>query len=305
MNKFLLNIFAISSLVFASTSSFAETYKSESYINVLNNDVVSLDGAMMINNKESKNMEDYIHLGDFYIFNEMHRDTFKAFDYFTKASIRGSEYAKLMVGYMTFKGYGTDVNIFKGDYLLRDVKKPYDKNALYLLGKLHMEREDFDKSIELFKQVKDEQSYAYLIDMLIKLKRYDEALPYLDWMIKAENSVLAKRELAIIYLSKKYSNEKEAVELLTSAAKDGDSESQYLLGLYYKKGTMKTKASMKDAVRWFSIATQNNHSFATKELLEIWNDNLLNDDIYELKNDPYLTKLVNDKLTEQTQNKIF
>lgn len=304
MNKFLLNILAISTMV-VSSYTFAETYNAENYINVLNNEVLSLNDAMIIKSKESKNMEDYIQLGDFYIFNDMHRDTFKSFDYFQKASVRGSEYAKLMVGYMTFKGYGTDVNIFKGDYLLKDVKKPYDKNALYILGKLYMEREDFEKAIKLFEQVKDEQSYAYLTDMLINLQRYEEALPYLDWMIKSENSSIAKRELAIIYLSKAYSKEKEAVELLTSAAKNGDSESQYLLGLYYKKGTMKTKASMKDAVKWFSIATQNNHSFATKELLEIWNENMLNNDIYELKNDPYLTKLVNDKLTEQTENRIF
>lgn len=285
-----------------SSVSFAETYESTSYINILDKKIINVDKAMEMNAVDHKGIYDLIDLGDFYVFNEKYRNTFKSFKNYNEAARQGSEYAKLMVGYMTYKGYGTTPNVFKGEYLLKNVKKPYDKNAKFLLGLLYLDNNKQKEAISLFKEIKDPVSYKILTTRLIANEDFKDAIPYLNWLIDEENSAYAKRELGSIYLGQEFHNEEKAIQLLKSAAKQGDAESQYLLGMYFYKGTSETKADIKESVRWFLMATQNNHAFATQELLKIWNDNQTNNNMYYLDNDPYLTKTLNDIFTKMHLN---
>jgi TPR repeat protein len=291
--------FVISSLLLLSFNTQAETFETHSSISVINKPLLSIEEVAEIKVHGIDGVEDYIQLGDFYSYNKEYRDTFEAFNHYKKASVLGSEYATLMLGYMTYKGYGTDKNIFKGEHLLRNVKKPYDKNALYLLGKLYMESGEREKAIEIFKVIKDPQSYTYLTKSLIQLNRFDEAIPYLNWLIEEENDSYAKRELALIYFRPDFKNESKAVSLMTSSAEQGDSTAQYQLGLYYQQGTKTTIANMKKAVRWYTIASQNDNSFATQELLKIWNENIAYDNKYGIDNDPYLIKIVSDQYVKE------
>ncbi len=289
----------LGSLLFTSLQTQAETYSTHEKINVVNKPLLSIEEIVDIKINGVDGVEEHIQLGDFYSYNEKYRDTFESFEHYKKASIYGSEYATMMVGYMTYKGYGTDKNVFKGQHLLENVKKPYDKNSLYLLGKVYMEEDKNEEAIEIFKKIKDPQSYRYLTEKLVQKKRFEEAIPYFEWLIENDNDSYAKREMALIYLIPEYVNEKKAVELFSEAAKQGDSEAQYQLGLYYQQGTKHTVADIKKAVRWYTIASQNDNSFAKQELLKIWNDNQAYDNKYGLDNDPYLTKIVQEEYAKE------
>ena len=298
MNKKILSVLlCFSSLV--SISSQAETYDSTSYLNILDKKVVPFEQAMKIQVEDHKGMYDYVDLGDFYVFNEKYRDTFKSFKNYNEAAIQGSEYAKLMVGYMTYKGYGTTTNVFKGIYLLENVKKPYNKNAEFLLGLIYLDRNEINKALPIFENIKDPKSYEIITSHLIELERFKEAIPYLNWLITEDNNDYARRELGTIYLGQSYLDEPKAIALLTTAAENGDVKSQYLLGMYHYKGTKNTKADIKESVRWLLMAAQKNDAFSIQELLKIWNDNQTNNNLYGLDNDPYLTKRLNDIFTKR------
>lgn len=297
MNKKILGIVLGATLAFSQFSN-AETYERTEYINILNKELITIDQAKEYEIENNDDISELILLGDFYMYNNTYRNTFKSFEYFKRASIKGSEYSKMMLGYMTYKGYGVDPNVYKGEFLLENIKKPYDKNAKFLLALAFYQDSLYEKSIELFKEIKDPLSYQYLAEMLIEQRRTEEAIPYLHWLVDEENDRIAKRKLGELYLSKRHLNEKEAISLLTSSAKDGDDIAQYTLGMYYYKGTKQSVADVKEAVRWFVMAAQHKHAFAIQELLKIWNDNQQNDDMYGLNNDPYLTKQLNDIFTE-------
>jgi TPR repeat protein len=277
----------------------AETYTGHSKINILTKDILDIQDIVKIKKSGNIGIEELIQLGDFYSYNKTYRNTFESFNYYKQAARQGSEYAKMMVGYMTYKGYGTDKNVYQGIHFLENIKKPYDKNAQFLLGKIYLDEQKENKAIEVFKKIKDPQSYTYLTQELIKKRRFEEAIPYLDWLIEEENDTVAKLEKGLIYLDPKFKNEQEAVKLLTSAAKDGNDRAQYKLGYYYHKGTQNTIANIQEAVRWYTISSQNNNSFARQELLKIWNDNLSNDNMYNLNNDPYLLKIVHEEYAKE------
>lgn len=297
MNKKILSTIGIFSF-FISFTSQAETFQHYEYQNVLDKEIISIEKVVVLKEDENKNMENYISLADFYIFSDTYRDTFQSFDFYQKAAYRGSEYAKLMVGYMTYKGYGTDVNVFKGAHLLNNVKKPYDDKAKQVLAKEYIKKEQFDKAISLLENIESQKSFEYLSSIFFDKKEYDKAMIYLNKAINKYNSKISRRLKGEILLTPKFDNEKEAVENFIIAAESGDVRSQYLLGMYYKKGTDKKRADMQEAVRWFAIGAQNNDISSTRELLNIWNDNSLNNDLYGIKNDPYYIKLVNDKYTK-------
>lgn len=86
--------------------------------------------------------------------------------------------------------------------------------------------------------------------------------------------------------------------MLTEAAKEGDVVAMYNLGLYYQKGTDNTVANMQNAVKWYTIASQQNHAFSRQELLKIWNDNESQNNKYRINNDPYLTKIVQNEYAD-------
>lgn len=296
----LLNLFIGAALF--SSASYAETIPEHISIKVADVTTLNIEDIVQIKNRGANGIEDLIKLGDFYSYNEKYRDTFEAYVHYQAAARQGSEYAKMMLGYMTYKGYGTTKNPFKGEHLLKEVKKPYDKNALYLLSLNYLDDGKDEKAISLLKTIKDPQSYTYLTKELITQRRFDEAIPYLEWLIDEENSNYGKRELALILLKPDFNKEERAIELLTSAALAGDSESQYKLGYYFHKGTLNTKADFHKAVQWYTTASQNGSVFAKQELLKIWNDNQANNNKYKLDNDPYLLKLVQDSYAKEMNN---
>lgn len=291
---------AIGSLLFSAANVHAETYE-EAYkiTNVLSKPIISFEEAMSIQNYGADTSKEHIMIGDFYAYNEKFRDTNKAYKSYETAAMLGDEYGRMMVGYMTLKGYGVDKNIFKGEKILNDIQEPYHANAQYLIGKHELENGSTEKAISIFKKVKDPQSYKYLTNVLIEKERFEEAIPYLQWLAGNENDTVAKRELGKIYLMPQYTDEALAIEFLKSASKDGDGRAQYELGHYYHKGTESTIANIKEAVKWYSMAAQNEDGFAMQELLKIWQDNLAHDNLYDLNNDPYLTKILQSKYAEE------
>lgn len=288
-----------------SATAFAETIPGHVSINVLDKDTLTIEDVTIIKNREPNGIEELIQLGDFYSYNETFKDSFQSFSYYNTAARQGSEYAKMMVGYMTYKGYGTTKNTFKGVYLLENVKKPYDKNASYLLALNYLDDGHSEKAITIFKTIKDPQSYRYLTKELISERRYEEAIPYLEWLIQEESDTVSKRELGSIFLKPSYNKEEQAVLLLKDAANDGDAKAQYKLGYYFHKGTADTKANIKEAVRWYTISSQNGDLFAKQELLKIWNYNNANNNVYKIDNDPYLIKLVQEDYSKETEKRLF
>lgn len=291
---------AVSSLIFSAFTVNAETYeKAELTVNELNNTIISFEKAMDLKINGANNAEEFNNLGDFYAYNEEFRDTENAYKAYETAALRGSEYGRMMVGYMTLKGYGVTKNMFKGLDILESINEPLHTNAQYLIGKHELESGSTDKAIEIFKKVKDPISYGYLTSVLIEKERYEEAIPYLQWLAGNIGDPVAKRELGKIYLIPKYKDESLAITFLSSAGKDGDSKAQYELGHYYHKGTENTVANIKEAVLWYKMASQNGDSFAMQELLKIWQDNLAYDNLYNLNNDPYLTKILQGKYADE------
>lgn len=286
--------FSLSAILINSGLSYAETFIKEEYLQKLKRDVITIDKVKNLEIKNNDEIEELILLGDFYLYNEKYRNTFKSFDYYKRATIKGSEYAKMMLGYFTYKGYGTDPNVYKGEFLLRDVKRPYDKNAKFLLALSFYNDKQYDKSIDLFLNIKDTLSYKYLTTMLIEKDRTSEAIPYLEWLSYTENDRVGKRILGELYLTREHLNEDEAIKLLTSSAEDGDDIAQYNLGMYYSRGTENTIADMKEATRWFLMSSQHDNAFAIKELINIWSINQTKNNIYGLNNDPYLIKELDD-----------
>lgn len=283
-----------------STMAAAETiHEQHRTINVLEKGLLTIEDIVTIKHDGIDGIEELIQLGDFYSYDETYRDSYQSFNYYTVAARQGSEYAKMMVGYMTYKGYGTTKNIFKGEHLLENIKKPYDKNASYLLALNYLDDGKTDKAIELFKTIKDTQSYRYLTKELIHKREFNDAIPYLEWLIDEKNDIGAKRELAIIMLKPEFSQEHRAVSLFTEAANQGDSKSQYRLGYFYHKGTANTVADIDEAVKWYSISSQNGNLFARQELLKIWNYNGSHNNAYGLDHDPYLNKIVQEQYTSE------
>lgn len=301
MNKTILGILLGATMALSSFTQ-AETYEKKEYINILDKEIISIEKAKSLEVYDNDHISELILLGDFYLYNDKYRNTFKAYKYFERATIKGSEYSKMMVGYLTYKGYGVDPNVYKGEYLLSNIKKPYDKNADFLLALNFYHDSLYDKSIKLFTKIKDPLSYTYLSKMLIQERRSDEAIPYLNWLVDEENDRVAKRQLGEIYLSKNHLNEDRAIELLKSSAEDGDDIAQYTLGMYYSKGTKKEIANIQEAVNWFAMSAQHDNAFAIQELLKIWNENQEKNNMYGINNDPYLTKQVNDIFTKMHLN---
>lgn len=297
MNKKIIGLLVAATLSMSQYVS-AETYEKTEYINILDKNVISIEKAKNMEIYDNDDISELIQLGDFYLYDNKFRNTFKAFDYYTRATIKGSEYSKMMVGYLTYKGYGVDPNVYKGEHLLRQVKKPYDKNSQFLLALSFFQDSKYKESIKIFSEIKDPVSYKYLSEMLIAERRQGEAVPYLSWLVDEENDRIAKRQLGEIYLSKNFLRETEAIQLLKSSAKQGDDKAQYTLGMYYSKGTKVQKADMKEAARWFAMSAQHDNAFSIQELLKIWNYNQSNENAYGLDNDPYLTKKVNDIFTK-------
>ena len=291
---------AVSSLLLSPLTVHAETFEKEYTItNELNKPVISLDEATTLNEYGADTSTEFNQLGDFYAYNERFRDTHKAFDAYETSAVLGNEYGRMMVGYMTLKGYGTGKNLFKGKSILNEIQEPYHLNAQYLIGKHELESGSTEEAISIFKNVKDQKSYQHLTNILIEQERFEEAFPYLQWLAGNKNDIVAKRELGKIYLIPEYANEELAIKFLTSASKDSDAKAQYELGHYYHKGTENTVANIKKAVHWYKMAAQNENSFATQELLKIWQDNLAHDNLYNLNNDPYLTKILQSKYAEE------
>jgi len=302
MNKKIISLLICATLSLSQYAS-AETYERHQYINILDKDIISIEKAKEFEVFDDDDMSELIQLGDFYVYDNKYRNTFKSFEYFKRATIKGSEYSKMMMGYLTYKGYGVDANVYKGEYLLKSVKKPYDKNAAFLLALAFYHDNKYKESIELFQKIKDPTSYTYLSNMLISERRNGEAISYLTWLVDEENDTIAKRKLGEIYLTRNFLREDDAIKLLKSSAEDGDDIAQYTLGLYYYKGTNKQIADIKESARWFSLSTQHGNAMATQELLKIWNDNQTNNNMYDLDNDPYLTKQVNDIFTKMHLNR--
>lgn len=291
---------AISSLLLSAFSVNAETFEKDySVTNEIDKPIISFEKAMALKNNGVDTASDFNKLGDFYAYNEDFRDSHKAFSAYETSALRGNEYGRMMIGYMTLKGYGTDKNIFKGKDILNNIQEPYYSNAQYLIGKHELESGSTERAIDIFKKIKDPKSYQHLTNVLIEQERFEEAFPYLQWLAGNENNTLAKRELGKIYLIPEYANEELAVKFLESASKDGDSKAQYELGHYYHKGTEATVADIRKAVTWYKMAAQNDDSFATQELLKIWQDNLAHNNLYGLDNDPYLTKILQSKYAEE------
>ena len=296
MNKKIIGAMLTAGLVFSQFST-AETYHKVDYVNNLNASILTIEDAVKLEKSGFLGMNDATELGKFFIYDQQFKDSERSFQHFKDATLKGSEYAKMMLGYMTYKGLGTSVSVYRGENILREVKKPYDKNATMLLAIVLYQDSKYDEAIELFKEVKDPISYSYLTEMLISKGKFDEAIPYLMWLSDNENSVYAKRKLGEIYLSKKNLNLDKSIKFLKDAAKLGDPEAQYTLGMFYSKGTKETIADMKEATVWFRMAAQQEHLFAMQELLKIWHDNQSNNDLYGLSNDSDLTKYLNDYLT--------
>ncbi len=286
-----------------STPAHAETYTQKNITTSLNKKTITIEEVKQIEYLNENDIANNVKLGDFYLFNTVYKNTFKSYKYIETAAIQGSEYARMMQGYMVLKGIGTDPNVYRGRFLLSNVKKPYDKNARFFLAKDYYDNKEYDKAIETFKTINDHLSYQYLAEMYHVKKQYDEAIYYFEWLIKEKNDNKSKIEVSRIYFNNDTPNEERAVKLLTEAAEDGEAEAQYLLGMYFKLGTKDTIANMKEATRWFAISAQNDHAAAITELLQIWSENEAYDDKYGLGDNKYLTKIVNDIYTEMHLNK--
>lgn len=104
-------------LTFASFS-YAETYYYDNFHPKYKSNI-TISEAEKLEIQVFPTMVEYEKLGDFYNYDEKHKNLSKAYEYYRVSSREGSNYGKYMTGKMKMNGSGVDKNILKQEPFLR------------------------------------------------------------------------------------------------------------------------------------------------------------------------------------------
>ena len=180
--------------------------------------------------------EALILLGDLY-FKKDYNDP-KVYEYYHKAAIRGSSWAKFSLGYLYEDGIGgvsQDEN--QSLYWYRSAAKDGDTSAQCFLGRYYFDKED-----------------------------YEMAIPWLQQAVEQE-VILAKVLYSLSLIQIEQFPEK-AYNLMREAANANDSVAQYYMGRFYEEG-FSVRKNRDQAIVWYKKAAENGSKDAKAKLREL------------------------------------
>lgn len=180
--------------------------------------------------------EALILLGDLY-YEKDHNDP-KVYEYYHKAAIRGSSWAKFYLGYLYACGYGgvsQDEN--QSLYWYRSAAKDGYGPAQFLVGRYYFDKDD-----------------------------YEMAIPWLQRAVEQE--VIEAKVLYSLCLIQIEKFPEKAYNLMLEAANANDSQAQYYMGLFYEEG-ISVRKNRGQAIVWYKKAAENGDEDAKAKLREL------------------------------------
>ena len=181
-----------------------------------------------------------------YIFSEDHkfRDFDAAIYWVKKASESGSALGKAYLGVFYLKGQGVDKDVVLGESLLRDAHSQHNDWAMHNLGLFLFHQGKITEAVELF-------------EMSIPLYR-DRKRGVLEFLYQgyfdkhSEARTADFASTAVVVGNERWTGEhvskdlKKAKRFLTFAAKRGNPQSYYILGIIYRD-----ENAFDEALKWF------------------------------------------------------
>lgn len=202
-----------------------------------------------------------------------------AYKLFLHAASKGHPLSQYAVGYMIFKGEGTEINFGEGLNWLQVAMSSRIEAAYILLGQTLLTKFEEDailqKGIKVLEEGANVINSIYCMSMLSEIYRGDctpikrDIDKYFYWTLRAADNgeVSAKNEIAYMY-NKGLGCEKShsrALYWYHKAAQRNSPLAEYRLGEMYELG-LGTKPNLKEAIMWYKRSAKRGFKPASRRL---------------------------------------
>lgn len=202
-----------------------------------------------------------------------------AYKLFLYAACKGHPLSQYAVGYMTFKGQGTDINLVEGVSWLQVAMSSRIEAAYILLGQTLLtkfeEKAILQKGIKVLEEGANVINSTHCMYMLSEIYRGDctpierDINKYFYWTLRAADNgeVNAKNEIAYMY-NKGLGCEKShsrALYWYHKAAQRNSPLAEYRLGEMYELG-IGIAANLKEAKSWYKKSARHGFRPASRRL---------------------------------------